>query len=167
MILLEDDGLDGGHLFDGEPRALAPEATSLYAAERDERRLELRPVVDDDGSRPDPVGGLERPVQVSGEDAGLQAVIAAVDPLDGLIEALDSHDRRARTEGLLADQRRVLGDEIENLRSQYGAVARRAVQQGGAGLDRLLDALLDGPRGRVVDQAADVVPVLPGVAEAQ
>ncbi len=75
--------------------------------------LHAGPIVDADMARFEPPGDADRPVSVTGPDAGVQAVVAVVGHGDRLVLGIENLQRLHRSEDLIAGDRQARGRDFE------------------------------------------------------
>ena len=108
-----------------EARFLPAGAGLLDPAEAHVRLAAVRPGVDDDDARRDPLGEPHRAVDARRVDRRGEAVGRVVRERDRLVEARDAVERRDRSEELVAGERRVGRDTLDERRRHVEAVAHR------------------------------------------
>src|SRR5437899_5015665 len=113
---VDDDGLELGQAVDREAAANPTQAApaAARAAEREMRLPVVRSLVDVDPAGAGVLGEPETAPQVAGEDARQQAVRRAVDDVERLFDAPDRQDGCDRAERLLAPDRHVGRDAVED-----------------------------------------------------
>src|SRR5689334_12473604 len=127
---------DLGHLLDREAQALAAEARVLDAAVRHVIDAPARYFADEHRADLQPIPCALRLVEVAREDAGLQPERGIVDAVESFVELAERGEHGDRTEGLLADDRLVERDVLENRRLEHRALPAAAAQHLRAARDR-------------------------------
>jgi hypothetical protein len=120
------------HFFVRKPDTFAAEASVLESSERHGVESVVRRVVDHDPACLQPVGCLERGMQIVCEDAGVQTVFGAVGERQCLIQCLHPLKNDNRAEYFLLPQVAFEADVLKYRWSVKRTVLSIAAQQCGA-----------------------------------
>ena len=155
---------DLGHVLHGEADALAAETAVLDAAVRHVVHAPARHVADDDAADVELVPCAHGLVEVACEEAGLEAEVAVVDPVQRLVEVAEPIQDGHGPERLLAYDGGVPGHVLEERRVEEGALPLPAAEDAGAGVHGVLDPAVQTRRLLLRDHRPDVRLLLPRVS---
>ena len=123
-------------------------------------------IVVHDGSDLDPLEGAQQQRHVAHVDARLEAKGARIDAVDRVFEVIVRLERGDRAEDLLAHDRLIGRDVLEEDRAQHPSRSREGSVRDRSGRDRRIDPALDARGGGLVDHRSDHGCVVGGITDA-